>query len=278
MPDSSEITLEELEIDLLLDAVARHYGYDFRNYARASLRRRLAGFRQQQGVASYSELIPIVLHDSEQFTAIIEALSVTVTEMFRDPFVYSMIRKELLPRLATFPHFNIWHAGCATGDEVYSMAILLKEEGLYDRATIYATDINGSSLHAAKEGIYSLEQIRTNTLNYQKAGGRRSFSDYYHANYKNSIIRNDLKRNIVFSTYNLVSDRVFNEMHLLMCCNVLIYFDEKLQGRVFKLIDSSLVRNGFLCLGTKESMLYSGVSGSYEAVGSTEKIFRKVKS
>jgi chemotaxis protein methyltransferase CheR len=265
----------KLEVDLLLEAIYQRHGYDFRNYARSSLMRRLDYIRHKSGLKHISDMIPKVLHDTAFANQLLLDLSVTVTEMFRDPEFFLELRKQVIPLLMTYPFVKIWHAGCATGEEVYSMAILLQEEGFYDRVQIYATDINQQSLQTAQEGIYSLENIRKFTANYQKSGGKSSFSDYYHAKYQMGKINEDLKRNIVFSQHNLATDHTFGEMHLIICRNVLIYFDKKLQNQVLQLFSGSLVSRGFLCIGSKESIDFSDIHGDFEALSTKWRVFRK---
>lgn len=266
---------ERIELDLLLDAMFRRYGYDFRNYARSSILRRLHYICKKSGLANLSELIPKLLHDEAFMHRLLLDLSVTVTEMFRDPEFFQKLRMMVIPILKTYPFVKIWHAGCATGEEVYSMAILLKEEGFYDRVRIYATDINQESLQTAADGIYSLENIRNFTSNYNNSGGQGSFSDYYFAKYQMAKMNEDLKKNIVFSGHNLVSDHAFGEMHLIICRNVLIYFNRELQNKVLGLFDDSLVHRGFLCLGSKESLEFADCRQDYETISQKWRIFRK---
>ncbi|MBP1995646.1 CheR family methyltransferase [Paenibacillus eucommiae] len=266
---------EKIETDLLLNAIYECYGYDFRNYARSSLLRRLDYIRLKNKMEHLSCLIPKLLHDEAFMAQMIRDLSVTVTEMFRDPHFFSELRDKVIPILKTYPFVKIWHAGCATGEEVYSMAILLKEEGFYNRVQIYATDINPESLQIAQEGIYSLENIRKFTANYNKSGGTASFSDYYYAKYQMAKINEDLKKNIVFSTHNLATDHSFGEMHLIICRNVMIYFDRELQQKVIQLFDDSLIHRGFLCLGSKESFEYADSRQQYEVVSSKWRIYQK---
>jgi chemotaxis protein methyltransferase CheR len=220
-------------------------------------------------------LIGSVLYDEAFAHKVILEFSVAVTEMFRDPTFYVSVRKNVIPYLKTFPFIKIWHAGCASGEEVYSLAILLQEEGLYERSTIFATDFNEVILEKAREGIYPLKDIRQYSANYARAGGQASFSDYYHAQYDSAIIDRTLKRNITFASHNLVTDGVFGEMHLIFCRNVLIYFDRPLQDRVLQLFDESLEHGGFLCLGTKESLDFSSVSGHFKGADTQEKIYQK---
>lgn len=268
-------TTEELEIYLLLEAIYRKYGYDFRNYAQASLKRRIRNALNKTDIQYISELIPNIIHDKNLFHEVLTEFSVPVTEMFRDPIFYQAFRFRVIPYLKTYPFIKIWHAGCATGEEVYSLAILLKEEGLYDRSTIFATDFNENALETAKEGIYRLDNVRYYTGNYQKAGGKQAFSDYYYAgDYDSVIMNNALKKNITFANHNLASDGVFGEMHVILCRNVMIYFDKILQNRVLNLFYKSLVRQGFLCLGTKESLHFSTVENEFEELEPDYRIYR----
>ncbi len=265
---------ENLEIYLLQEAIAKRYGYDFRNYSPASFKRRIQNFVNQSGLQRISDLIPRLLHDPTFFSSLLHSISVTVTEMFRDPQVYRVLREKVIPVLKTYPSIKVWHAGCATGEEVYSSAILFAEAGLSDRVQIYATDINEETLQIAREGIYPVESIKTYTTNYQLSGGNHSFADYYHARYDAVILNQELRRNITFSSHNLVSDGSFGAMHLIFCRNVLIYFNETLQQRVLGLFVDSLAPNGFLCLGTRESLSFSTVSGAFRSIAAKEKCFQ----
>jgi len=271
--DNSEA--EKIEIDLLLEAILRRYGYDFRDYSKASIRRRARHFLEMTQLTSISEMTHKALFDETFFQSLVSYFSITVTEMFRDPLFYRAIREEVIPFLKTYPYIKIWHAGCATGEEVYSLAILLKEEGFYDRATIFATDFNDRALKTAKEGVYNLDQIKKYTENYQHAAGTRSFSEYYHAQYDSVILDKSLKENITFANHNLVTDGVFGEMHLILCRNVLIYFNKDLQDRVFSLFDDSLAYGGFLCLGSKETLNFSTIKNAFQEINAKEKIFQK---
>jgi len=268
-------TIEKIELELFLEALYQRYGYDFRHYAQASARRRVSQMMAKNGHAKISEMIPRLLYDEAFAQTAIYDFSVTVTEMFRDPEFYGSLRQKVVPYLKTYPFIKIWHAGCATGEEVYSLAILLQEEGLYERATIFATDFNETVLEKAQEGIYPLKDIRQYTTNYQKAGGIRPFSDYYHAKYESVIMNQSLKRNITFASHNLVTDGVFGEMHLIFCRNVLIYFDKTLQNRVLDLFSDSLNHRGFLCLGTKETLQFSEVAKNFKAVDERARIYQK---
>lgn len=268
---------EELEITLLLDAIRYRYGYDFREYAKASLTRRIRKGLEESDFHKISELIPAIIYDKTFFSQFVRNLSVHVTEMFRDPSFFLGLRNNVVPYLKTFPFLKIWSAGISTGEEVYSLAILLKEEGLYERSRIYATDFSDTVLEKAKKGIYSSELIKKNTKNYQDSGGKKSFSNYYYADYNSAIFDRSLKENIVFANHNMVADTVFGEMHLILCRNVLIYFDTNLQNRVFQLFFDSLKPNGFLCLGSKETLDFSGVKDNFTPFVSKQKIFQKTK-
>ncbi len=267
--------IENLELTLLLEAMYLRYGYDFRDYARASVERRAKQFYIRAGLTSISEMIPLLLHDEAFFQALIRDFSITVTEMFRDPGVYKVIKEKVFPILQTYPYIKIWHAGCATGEEVYSLAILLMESGLFKRATIFATDFNDEALEKAKQGIYHLENIKQCTLNYQKGGGSESFSQYYQAKYDSIVMDKTLRKNITFANHNLVTDQSFGEMHLILCRNVLIYFNKTLQNRALNLFNDSLVPGGFLCLGNKESLLFWDQEKGYKSVEDSSKIFQK---
>jgi chemotaxis protein methyltransferase CheR len=267
--------IENLEIDLMLEAVFRRYGYDFRSYARASISRRTRQFLASSGYDRISEMIPKLLRDEAFFEGLARTFSITVTEMFRDPHIYLSIRENVVPLLKTYPFVKIWHAGCATGEEVYSLAIVLKEEGLYDRATIFATDFNDTALAKAKEGVYSLEKVKQSTKKYQQAGGTESFSEYYQAAYNSMAISQSLKKNITFANYNLVTDQVFGEMNLIMCRNVMIYFEKTLQNRVLGLFSRSLASGGFLCLGDKESLRFTDVVDDFAVMDEKSRIYKK---
>src|SRR5881397_3261997 len=269
--------LERLEIELLLEGIFRHYGFDFRSYAYASIRRRLWKRIESEGLHTISELQARVLHDPEMMERLLLDLSVNVTAMFRDPGFYLAFRQIAIPLLRTWPFIRIWHAGCSTGEEVYSMAILLEEEGLYDRSRIYATDINDVVLQQAKAGIFPLNRMQEYTDNYIRAGGARSFSEYYTAKYDGALFDQRLVRNVVFAQHNLVTDRSFSEFHVIFCRNVLIYFDKELQNRVHTLFYDSLVRLGVLCLGSKESLKFSRYESCYERLDPSEKVYRKVR-
>jgi len=266
--------IEQIELDLLLEAIYRGYGYDFRNYSLASVKRRVQHHLTKTEFKTISELMSKILYDEALFQSLFFDMSVTVTEMFRDPWFYLTLREKVVPFLKTFPFINVWQAGCATGEEVYSLAILLQEEGLYNRTQIYATDFNDVALEKAKTRIYPLERIKEYTVNYQKAGGRHSLADYYRAQYQSIIFDTALQKNITFANHNLATDSVFGEMHLILCRNVLIYFDRTLQERVLSLFKDSLLYNGFLCLGSKETIHFSKVKKEFVEFAVKEKIYQ----
>jgi chemotaxis protein methyltransferase CheR len=276
-PSSYDPELEQVEIELLLEGIYRHYGFDFRSYAYASIRRRLWKRIEAEGLTTITDLQNRVLHDPEMMEKLLLDLSINVTAMFRDPTFYKVFRQQVVPTLRTYPFIRIWHAGCATGEEVYSMAILLEEEGLYERARIYATDINEVVLQKAKSGIFPLDRMQEYTENYIAAGGTRSFSDYYVAKYGGAIFSPSLTKNVVFSQHNLVTDRSFSEFNVILCRNVLIYFDKTLQARVLTLFYDSLAMFGVLALGSKESLRFSPYEECYEQINGPEKIYRKVQ-
>lgn len=267
--------IEKIEMDLLVEAVNRYYGYDFSNYSKAHIKRRLNVFRTKQRYESISEMQHYVLHNPTIFEEFLNNFSINVTEMFRDPSFYLDFRNKVVPILKTYPYIKIWIAGCATGEEVYSFAILLKEEGLLERTTIYATDFNKEAIQKAKKAIYSIDTIKAYTSNYQKAGGTCSFSDYYMADYDSVIIDKSLKTNIVYAEHNLVTDGVFTEANLIVCRNVLIYFNRELQDKVLKLFNESLITGGFLALGTKETIQFSSLNQKYSTISKNNKIFKK---
>jgi chemotaxis protein methyltransferase CheR len=276
-PPGYSADLERVEIELLLEGIFRQWGFDFRSYAYASIRRRLWKRVEAEKLANLSELQAKVLHDQDAMERLLLDLSVNVTAMFRDPLFYVAFRRDVIPLLRTYPFIRMWHAGCSTGEEVYSMAILLEEAGLYDRARIYATDINDVVLHQARRGIFPLERMQEYTENYIRAGGSRSFSEYYTAKYDGALFHQQLVRNVVFAQHNLVTDRSFSEFNVILCRNVLIYFDKDLQNRVHSLFYESLVRLGILCLGSKESLKFSKYEPCYERLDTSEKIYRKVR-
>lgn len=263
------------DIASLLEVIDNIYGYDFRSYSKAHIRRRILNRVSGGGYSSVNELIEKVKSDQFIASQLLQDLSITVTEMFRDPDFYQALRFVVIPILKTYPFIKIWHAGCATGQEAYSMAILLKEEGLYDRTTIYATDFNPEALNKAKEGIYPVKLMKDYTLNYQISGGKQAFSNYYTSSYEMAKMENDLKKNIVWANHNLVTDAVFAEVHLVLCRNVLIYFEKELQTKVHTLFHDSLIKGGVLCLGSKESLRFGSFSNGYVELDKRQKIFKK---
>jgi chemotaxis protein methyltransferase CheR len=269
--------LEQVEIDLLLEGVFRHYGYDFRSYAPASLRRRIWKRIRADGLDSVSALQQRVLHDPAAMDRLLMDLSVNVTAMFRDPSFYAVFRERVVPLLRTYPFIRIWHAGCSTGEEVYSLAILLQEEGLYDRSRIYATDINEVVLQTAKARIYPLDKMREYTQNYQRAGGTNAFSEYYTAAYDGALFAPALAQNVIFAQHNLVTDRSFSEFNVILCRNVMIYFNRTLQEQVHDLFYESLPTYGILALGSKETLRFSRLEDRFEVLSAREKIYRKVR-
>jgi chemotaxis protein methyltransferase CheR len=272
-----EDDLEDLELDLLLTGIARRWGYDFRGYSPASLRRRVRRAMGAEGVRTLSALQERVLHRPESLERFIASLSVNVTGMFRDPQVYRALRRQVLPMLRTYPFVRIWHAGCSTGEEVYSMAILLHEEGLLERCRIYATDLSDELLQRARRGVFPLRDMQEHTAAYHRAGGKADFSTYYTADHQSAILREDLRRNVVFSQHNLVSDGSFNEFQLILCRNVLIYFSEVLRERVHRLFYDSLVNFGVLALGVKESLRYTPFADRYEPLVESLGLYRRVR-
>lgn len=265
---------EKIELEMLLEAIYRKYHYDFKEYSRAHLKRRLKYRLNMAKLDSFSQMQHKVLYDRAFFESLLLDLSINVTEMFRDPSFYLAMRQEVIPLIRDIPFVKIWHAGCSTGEEVYSMAILLKEEGLYDKVQIYATDFNTLVLEKAKEAIYPIELIKEYTVNYQKAGGLDSFAEYYSAKYESVILEPSLRERIVFADHNLVTDGVFGEMNVILCRNVLIYFTKKLQARVVKLFLDSLTPSGFLCLGSKESLQFSEYYSHFAPLVEKEKIYQ----
>jgi chemotaxis protein methyltransferase CheR len=275
-PLAYDSQLEKMEIELLLEAIYRHYGFDFRAYAFSSIRRRIWKRINAEGLPNVTALQERVLHDSNVMERLLLDLSINVTAMFRDPGFYRAFREDVVPLLRTYPFIRVWHAGCSTGEEVYSMAILLEEEGLLARSRLYATDINEVVLQQARAGIFPLERMQEYTENYIKAGGKRSFSEYYTAKYDGALFSPTLTEHVVFSQHNLVTDRSFSEFNVILCRNVLIYFDKSLQTRVHGLFYDSLVHFGILGLGSKESLKFSQYEDCYEQIAS-EKIYRKTR-
>jgi chemotaxis protein methyltransferase CheR len=269
--------LEQLEIELLLEAVYRRYGFDFRQYAQASLKRRLWRRAYAEGATSISELQAKLLHDPQSMERLLLDLSINVTSMFRDPTFYVAFREKVVPQLHTYPFTRIWCAGCSTGEEVYSLAIVLDEEGLYDRTRIYATDINESVLATARAGIFPLDKMKQYTQNYIRGGGKHDFSRYYLAAYEAAQFSKTLTENVVFAQHNLAMDRAFNQFNVIVCRNVMIYFDKPLQDRVHELFYESLEQFGVLALGHKETLAFTPLADRYEELDPAERIYRKIK-
>ncbi|WP_449539238.1 CheR family methyltransferase [Ferdinandcohnia sp. Marseille-Q9671] len=269
--------IEKVEIELLLQGLYSWCGYDYRNYAYSSIRRRILHRVEAEKVATITGLLEKVLHDSSCLQRLIADFSINVTEMFRDPLFFLEFREKVIPILRTYPSLRIWHAGCSTGEEVYSMAILLHEEGLYEKTKIYATDINPTVLKKAKAGIFSLENMKKYTSNYLQAGGTTSFSDYYHVTNNGVKFDSSLSKNVVFAQHNLVTDQSFNEFHVILCRNVLIYFDKTLQKKVHDLFYNSLTQLGVLGLGDKETIHYTDKEDMYEVISDKQKLYRKIK-
>ncbi|MEO5659725.1 MAG: protein-glutamate O-methyltransferase CheR [Polaromonas sp.] len=267
---------DDIELRLLMEAIYLKYSYDFRDYSRASQKRRILYALTQFDCPTISALQAKVLHDPAVFLRLLQYLTIPVSEMFRDPVFFLALREQVVPHLRTYASIKVWIAGCSTGEEVYSLAILLKEEGLLERSLIYATDINPASLDKARQGIFPVDSISGYTDNYQKAGGRHAFSDYYTAAYDAAIFDKSLRDNIVFADHSLATDSVFSETQLVLCRNVLIYFTRKLQDRALGLFHESLGHRGFLGLGSKESIDFSAYSKRFEPVVRAERIFRKL--
>lgn len=270
-----ELDRQEIELRLLLEAIYQMYGYDFRSYSKASVKRRVQHRMGMAGLDNISQMIEKVVHDRAFFVQLLNDMTVNVTEMFRDPWFYQAFRKEVVPLLRTYPFIKIWHAGSSTGEEIYSMAILLLEEGLYDRTQVYATDIDKVVLEKARKGIYPVASFKQYGENYLKAGGKGQLSDYYTSRYDNVMMDQRLKKNIVFADHDLATDQVFGEMQVVVCRNVIIYFDRELQRRVFSLFRDSLDLGGVLCLGSKETMRFSGCEEEFEPLVRDARIYRK---
>ncbi|MFC5284661.1 CheR family methyltransferase [Pedobacter alpinus] len=268
--------VKDEDLDLLLNDVSEKYGYDFREYSKASIKRRVNRLCSLDKFSSFAELRYKVINDPSYLGRLVEEITVNVTEMFRDKHFYECLRKEIIPKLGVHPHIKIWLAGCSTGEEAYSLAILLHEANLAHKSIIYATDINPSVLETAKKGIYPISLMREYSENYINSGGIANFSNYYSANYDHVMFVDKLRDKMIFATHNLVSDGSFNEFQLILCRNVLIYFDKNLQEKVFHLFDNSLEKLGYLALGSKETIKFSDLNNNYIQVGK-EKIWRKVK-
>lgn len=268
-------SIEEIEYNLLLEGIYQRYGYDFRNYASGSLKRRITAILNEINIKKFSELIPEILYDRKFFDYFLQKLSVTVTEMFRDPELYITMRKVVIPMLKTYPFVKIWIAGCATGEEIYSIIILLHEENFYERSHIYATDFNKESLSIALSGVYPKDNFLRFSENYDKIEGKKSLSNYFRFTGNSMEILEPYKKNITFSYHNLVTDGSFGSMNLIICRNVLIYFNQTLQNRVVSLFSDSLCHGGFLCLGRKENIKSGNIKKELRLINNNEKIYRK---
>ncbi|HTM79859.1 CheR family methyltransferase [Asticcacaulis sp.] len=269
------VKTEDIEIRLLLEAIFRKYHYDFRGYAMASVKRRLIQARDHFKCATFSALQDMILHDPGMMTAMLPYLTVQVSELFRDPLYFKAIREKVVPHLKTYPSLKVWIAGCSTGEELYSFAILFREEGLFDRTLFYATDINHDALKKAEAGVYSLDRLKLFTENHRLSGGKSSLSDYYTAAYGAASFDKSLRKNVVFSDHSLATDAVFAETQLVSCRNVLIYFDRDLQDRAISLFHDSLARKGFLGLGSKETLRFSSSADDFSDFEHTERIYQK---
>ncbi|MES2769618.1 MAG: CheR family methyltransferase [Bdellovibrionota bacterium] len=265
----------DIEVKLLIEAIYEKYSYDFRSYAMASVKRRLHMILNKYKFRTVSRLQEKILYDPNFFLSVLQFLTITTTEMFRDPFYYLTIRENVIPILKTYPSLKIWIAGCSTGEEVYSFAILLQEEGLLECTTIYATDINPVSIKKAEDGIFSAENIKEYESNYKKSGGKQNFSDYFVVSYGAALFDKSLKKNIVFADHSLATDSVFSEMQMISCRNVLIYFSRELQEHALGLFSGSLCRSGFLGLGSKETIRFSSHFQCFNEFSKQEKIYQK---
>src|SRR6478609_9548598 len=267
--------LERLEMELLLLAIYRHHGFDFRSYAPASLHRRIRRHMENARVPTISRLTELILHDPSALQRLLHDLSVNVTAMFRDPTFFAEFRRSVVPLLRTYPTVRIWHAGCSTGEEVYAMSILLEEEGLYERCRIYATDMDSTVLDHARQGIFPLSRMKEYTSNYFLGGGKRSLSDYYTAKYDGALFSPRLAKNVLFTQHNLAMDRGFSEFNVIVCRNVLIYFDRALKDRTLGLFSESFATLGLLCLGRKESLRFTAFENDFTPLSTRERIYRR---
>ncbi|MEA9356196.1 protein-glutamate O-methyltransferase CheR [Bacteriovorax sp. PP10] len=274
---TEESAIFDIEVKLFIEAVFMKYKYDFRQYSLASVKRRLSSVLIVHKIKTISALQEKVLYEPDFFNAVLQYMTISTTEMFRDPNYFKAFQEKVLPYLQSYPSIKIWVAGCSSGEEAYSFAIIFKEAGLLDRVMIYATDINPVILDKAKAGIYKLEDMKKNSLNYQQAGGQKSLSDYYTASYNAAAIDPALKKSIVFADHSLATDSVFSEMQFVSCRNVLIYFDKELQNRAINLFHDSLSMKGFLGIGSKESLKFSSQSASFEQWSANDRIYRKLK-
>lgn len=273
--NESNTDLLNIELHLLLEAIFLRYGYDFRNYSKAHIKRRILHRLGTSQLSTVTQLQDKILRNREFFGELLNDLSINVTEMFRDPDFYRSLRENIVPKLQTYAYFKAWHAGCATGEEVYSLAILLQEGGLLGRCQVYATDFNRKVLETAKEGVYQKLDMEQYERNYQLSGGKKKLSDYYKSMYGSVMFNKELSSRIVFADHNLVTDSVFADVNLIMCRNVLIYFEKALQEKVLGLFFESLVPSGILCLGTKESLKFSRFEQLFEVIDEKQKIYKK---
>ncbi|WP_127092191.1 CheR family methyltransferase [Aquabacter cavernae] len=271
--EDDHLALEAIEVDLFIEAMLRRYGYDFRDYGRTSLTRRVRNLAQQFGTGTISALTALVLHSPERIGEVIGGLSVPASDFFRDPAIFRALKAHVFPVLASYARITIWQAGCARGEEVYSLAILLKEAGLYEKSRIFATDISETSLASAQEGIFPLSDMRDASRRYFESGGTQSLSAHYHARYERAKLDRGLIDNVTFAEHNLVTDGVFCEAHLILCRNVMIYFNDRLQARVLNLFADTLVRGGFLCVGDRENLRVAGAS-LFRPVEGAPSVFR----
>jgi len=268
--------LEDIELDLLIEALGRYYDYDFSHYARASFKRRVLDMLEREGLRNISQLQENILHDGMFAKSFVRHVSVGFTEMFRDPEVFALLRKKVLSSLATYPFIRIWDVGTASGEEVYSVAIILEEMNLYSRSRVYATDINSELLQKARDGIYHVGKMQQYIKNYHGSGGREDFSKYYTARFDSAVFHDFLKKNITFARHNLVTDSSFNLFNLILCRNVTIYFDEILTQKVHKLLYESLELHGFLVLGSRENLRFSPYADRYEKIDKNLPVYKKI--
>ncbi|EAQ77777.1 CheR family methyltransferase [Blastopirellula marina] len=267
--------VEDIELRLLLQAIFERYHYDFRGYSMASIKRRLSQAKSRFQCDTFSQLQGRVLHEADVLASLLSYLTVQVSELFRDPHYFRVLREEVFPHLRTYPSLKIWVAGCGDGEEVYSLSIMLREEGLDDRTMIYGTDVNPQALRKAEAGVYDLDRLPLFTKNHQLAGGKGSLSDYYTAAYGAAVFDKSLRKNVVFSDHSLVSDAVFAEVHLVSCRNVLIYFDRELQNRAIGVMLDSLIRRGFLGLGSKETLRFTQHVAAFDEFSREARVYQK---
>lgn len=275
MTESTTFKVGASEVDELIMLINDYSGYDFSDYSMPSLHRRFQRYIDLNKISDFKQLLQDLMNDSAMVNNLIEEVTVNVTEMFRDPSFFAAIRSELIPQLNKLPLIKIWHAGCSTGEEVYSMAILLKEHNLFDKSIIYATDINQTVLDVAKSGKYNIESFKENEINYRESEGTKKISDYYSVLNGEVLMNDDLKSKIIFSTHNLVSDSAFNQFDLIVCRNVLIYFNKSLQDNVLQMFYNSLSENGILAIGSKETIMFSPIESRMQEVNAKWKIWKK---